>query len=244
METYLQLNNAADDERTVLHVSTFLVRDAELWWRRHCQDYVTHSMFRIKTWTQLAQALRQNFKPVNLEMKARDKLAELRQVASVRNYTAEFRKLALDIPSMPSHEFLDKFIRGLKPHIKVDIKKAQALGLCRTLKDTLQMAERMDSIREPATKTAFYSHREVKGFGNKKDTLNPRIHAIPSSKTGTFTPRKNYVPMSPQERIKLIAEKKCFFCKEPGHMFPDCPKRKKVNAVDVQVDQGQSSQGN
>ena len=111
------------------------------------------------------------------------------------------------------------------------------------------MAERMDSIHMPQSGVSSRDGRDMRTFGSRNFKPNPRNVAYRPTgppKQGTFLPKKEFVPMSPEERKRLIAEKKCFFCRESGHMLPDCPKRasKKVNALEVHSDQGLSSQGN
>ena len=68
---------------------------------------------------------------------------QISQRNSVSKYAESFRSLLLQIPDMAKEEQLDRFIRGLKLHLRKEvIVKAPT-----TLDEAIRLAERIDSIR-------------------------------------------------------------------------------------------------
>ena len=74
------------------------------------------------TWQTFYDSLVQAFKPVNSKKIARNKIAGLKQTNSVQKYNDEFRTLCRDIDDMNEAEKLDRYIRGLKPTVRDDVK--------------------------------------------------------------------------------------------------------------------------
>jgi hypothetical protein len=242
MKTYLKAKRAPDDEYTLAFVTSFLRDDALLWWRRHCMEWPSDHPARIKDWTTFVQAIEANFRPVNQEARARDKLAELRQRGSARTYTREFRQLAMEIPSMPTYELQDKYIRGLKPQIKVEVEKSQALGLCQNLEEVIAMAEKMDTIisqqpvEEPARRTLrFVGGRRPWGMGQPRGDVPPRPpHLQPARMMTEGQARAS--GLTQEDRDKLREQNKCFYCKEVGHVAANCPKKNRPRFNKVHID--------
>src|SRR5258708_27353840 len=72
----------------------------------------------------------------------RDRLSALKQYGAVSKYNQEFTALALQIPDLSDAEKLDRYLRGLKTSIKVDIELAEPT----TLADAMAKAQRIDNI--------------------------------------------------------------------------------------------------
>lgn len=241
MKTYLKAKRAPDDEITLAFVTSFLREDALLWWRRHCIEWPSNHPARIKDWSTFVQAIEANFRPVNQEARARDMLAELRQRGSARTYTREFRQLAMEIPSMPTHELQDKYIRGLKSQIKVEVEKSQALGLCQTLEEVITMAEKMDTIisQQPMEETSRPTLRSVgrrHPWGMGQPRVDAPLRPPHLQPTRILTDERTKAPgLSQEDREKLRKQNKCFYCKEIGHIAVHCPKkgRPKINQVQL-----------
>ena len=95
---------------------------------------------RVTTWKEFTTQLRDNFCPIDPIKVARDRIADLRQVSSVRDYTSRFRQLTNIITNMSETEKLDRYVRGLKPRTRqeVDMKEPQ------TFIEAVKIAERID----------------------------------------------------------------------------------------------------
>jgi hypothetical protein len=88
------------------------------WWRDLCT-----SMQQPGTWEQMKEALIKMFMPVSRSMQSRDRLADLKQRDrdSVTSYASYFRRLCLSIPDIHEGEKLDRFTRGLLPHLRREV---------------------------------------------------------------------------------------------------------------------------
>lgn len=74
-------------------------------------------------WEAFKEAVRQEFVPQDSVRRARDKLRRLHQVRSVAAYLTEFRNLIIAIPGMAEEEKMDRFSAGLKPQVRLEVKK-------------------------------------------------------------------------------------------------------------------------
>jgi hypothetical protein len=241
MDTYLQAKRASDDQYVLAFVASLLRDDALLWWRRHCQEWAVDHPARISNWAGLKTALEYNFRPVNQESRARDCLADLKQRGSARAYTREFRQLVMEIPSMVTSELQDRYIRGLKPNVRVEVEKSQALGLCQSLEQVIAMAEKMDTIMAataldsstPYRGPRLASGRRPFGWANLR-TTRPQPVVQPPRMNQTPGPRPSRLMQ--EDRQRLLQENKCFYCKESGHIAINCPKKDKSRINRVQFD--------
>ena len=78
---------------------------------------VNRQEIESKTWWDFKFQLAQEFKVIDEERIARDRLAKLRQLTSVQEYIKEFRILKMKISDLSEAEEFDKFRRGLKTEI-------------------------------------------------------------------------------------------------------------------------------
>jgi len=83
--------------------------------------------------------------------------------------------------------------------------------------------------RQPATQPALnpsQNHRRDQKTDNKKTSSNPG--RTPATKTATTKdPDWEIVTktLTSQDKMKLIRERKCLWCRAPGHTFTECKKR-------------------
>lgn len=140
LESYYELANVTDIEKYKYAVTLFR-GDALLWWNRtKLLPLAPH------TWHGLREALITEFSPRNSEQAARDRLAVLYQRTTVTQYIREFRTLHLQIPGMSSGDALDRFVRGLQPHLRVAVRSR--------FPDTLHFAESLALAIEGATEVS------------------------------------------------------------------------------------------
>jgi hypothetical protein len=123
--TYLALVeiglNAAPDvleTQKLLIASSFLTGYALLWYRAQAHTF--------KCFRDFEQALKRQFGDQLIATNSRHKLAGLRQVGSIAQYTASFNELALQISSefMSSAEGFHAFMRGLQHDCRIHITLA------------------------------------------------------------------------------------------------------------------------
>ncbi|XP_070039884.1 uncharacterized protein [Nicotiana tomentosiformis] len=78
-----------------------------------CDD-MEKGQCKIETQEQFKKELKKQLYPVNVVYEARQKLRELRQTATIREYMRKFTTLMLQIPSLFEEDSLLYFMDGLK----------------------------------------------------------------------------------------------------------------------------------
>ena len=113
------------------------------------------------TWPDFKRFLIGAFQPINQLVKlGRNKLSTLRQTTSVQAYFYQFHTLSMEILGLSGEESTDRFIRGLKPHIRQEI---ELRGLT-TFPNILTTAQRMDALTYKGLLFAPNS-----GYSNKRN---------------------------------------------------------------------------
>ena len=124
------------DSTKISFASTFFTGTAAFWWYTRV-DANTDP----KTWNDFEAAVVQEFVPKDSTQRARDKVARLAQKTSVSAYLTEFRNVCLSIPGMSEGEKVDRFVRGLKPLVRIEVIKAGA----QSMDDASRIALSVDS---------------------------------------------------------------------------------------------------
>ena len=141
VENFLKGHANVDNKQAVTFTTSLLEGDAATWWRAQGLNEDAFKELQ-EDWDKFKKEIEAHFRPVDSKKLARDKIANLRQRASVRNYTYEFRRLLLEIGNMSEEEMLDRFIRGLKFNVRKEVELRDPT----TLTDAVSIAERYDSI--------------------------------------------------------------------------------------------------
>jgi len=129
-----------DNESLQIAVS-YLEGAAHEWWIVYQNSVEGHL---ITNWTQLIPALRNRFETLNKTKIARGKLAKWKQVKDVASFNDDFLKIILDIPNISMEEQLDRYSRGLKPHIWKELCTRDYENLTDAMRD----AERVESAHK------------------------------------------------------------------------------------------------
>src|ERR1700751_13550 len=137
---YADINQVANGDRAKL-AATYLEGNASTWWRNLVMQSGDRTGDGI-SWFDFQQSLISIFKPVNSKKIARDKLAVLKQTNSVAKYNFDFTQLCLEINDIHESEKLDKYVRGLKDNIRVEVELAEPT----TLAQAMSKAQRIDNI--------------------------------------------------------------------------------------------------
>ena len=212
------------DAQKIELASTYLRGPALTWWR---SIYEGDPAGRPATWPDFKEKLRAAFKPVNTAETARDRLATLKQMGPVRSYATLFRNTALEIPGITDDEKKDRFIRGLKFRTQEDVR----MRAPDSFEQAVQLAERFDTLvhrnkfrdgggpsRRPNYSSSYMGPADMElGAIFRPDHKRPQQRS-----NGNY---KQLAKLTPELRQRLIKEGKCFFCREPGHMAQQCPRR-------------------
>lgn len=203
MRLYLITKGVPADLQTVTAAS-FLVGDALRWF----QALTVRTGQLSINFNEFETGLRAQFAPINESRNARDKLANLVQERSVRSYIQEFQRLCLRITDMSEAEKLDRFLRGLKRHVRVEVELREP----HTFDEAARMAERVDVIT----------------FERRSESPRENMGVAPME-IGTLVKQQPPFPqrrgLSVKEKDTLREQNRCYHCKEKGHIAQRCPKR-------------------
>ncbi|CAI7800039.1 unnamed protein product [Closterium sp. NIES-53] len=203
VEQYLLLSHVAPAEWTSF-TGTLLRGSAITWW----QSIYTS----VHTWDQFKQLFTAAFQPVNPELKARDRLAALKQLKSVQEYAACFRDITQEIPDLSTAEKMDRFKRGLKSSVRMEVE----LRDCTTLEEMIHVAERYDAI-----------HFAYKAQFPRSPSL-PFAPSLQSSSSATFNlqePAPMDLDMVEKGKKPVKTDVVCFKSGKKGHVWRFCRER-------------------
>ncbi|PRW58283.1 hypothetical protein C2E21_3113 [Chlorella sorokiniana] len=238
MEHFFTVLRIPEDwDRIQLAVSYF-TGPALDWWRS-LEDSVD---LRPTTWENFKIELENTFQTINPVETARNKLALLEQVTTVRQYATQFRSTALLIPGITDEEKMDRFIRGLK----LEVQKETRFKTPKSFDEAVQIAERYEGVtyqvQLPRTNNNRFNraNRYANGGASTSSTSTNYSSAVPFRNGGSNGPtrmelgaatavnRQRRPKLTEELRMRLIRQGRCFFCREPGHIAKDCPERKRL----------------
>lgn len=116
--------------------ASYLDKMALQYWRSKSSDITDIEEF--------CKVIRDRFYPTDYIYTIRDKLDELRQKTSVRDYSEKFETLLLQLPVEEYHEndMRDLYTRHLKP----EVRKLVLVANPDSLQGTIELAQRIDKI--------------------------------------------------------------------------------------------------
>ena len=227
----------------------FMNGEAAVWWRMYKQ---THPRRYPQSWVDFEALLILHFAPKNTEDTIREKLFMLTQKGSVLQYAAEFRRLLTLHPPMPMSDQLDRFKRGLKDRIRLELMVRRP----RDLDEAEEIAMYLDSV---------YGKQQQGGLPNPpKPTPSPGAPNPPRPSNpggrgqgsqfgqtgrGNGNAPRGQQPPAPQgnagprrltdaEREYLRANNGCYRCRQLGHHTNQCPMYGNTNTNQAPVAQG------
>ena len=187
---------------------SILLRDnAAIWWRSHVEDADIHVVDMITDWRSFKNALTDQFKPVNAIKTARDKLASIKQVKSVQEYSANFRSLVLEIPGITEDEKIDRFSRGLKDNVRLEVELREPA----TLNEAIKVADRYDTITS--------QHNKARPESVKRQTALP----APTGPIPMDIDNSRYRKLTEKDKEQLMKNRAYFYCRKLGRMISSCP---------------------
>src|SRR4051812_48194757 len=214
MQQYLLATGIKNDEQAVYLATNLLRGDAATWWRHHFKK-ITDDEDELPNWKQFERLLSKKFKPINATKVARDTLARLRQTSSVKAYNAAFTSTILEIPNISEEEMVDRYVRGLKEKVRVEVELREPTDL----EEAIRITDRFDTITFAYTpRTSFYPTKQPEPRQTFVKPLGPAPMEI-----DMITLR--FKKLTDEEREKLRRAGACFACRQPGHMSSQCPRR-------------------
>ena len=219
LRQYFRLWPTMDDSEKINYAVTLLRSHAMNWWEQQEQRIRLGTIADFSSFVEFEQEITKQFGGFDSVERARDILANMRQASSVEAYVRQFREalLLLGADNYLDSDMCHRFILGLKPWIQKLVKiEAPA-----TLDKAMQMAERIDRVRESAP-DRISSNTDSRNLHNHQAQTTPmEIDAITPDK-----PR--FRKLTDEEKHTLIQNEGCFYCRKPraGHTSRNCPDKK------------------
>jgi hypothetical protein len=226
VDTFFEAAHAAAQAR-VSYAATLLRGNALTWWQSLSPNA------RPTEWEAFKNALITYHQPISAVSVARDRLAQLTQRTSVANYVKDFKDLALNIPNFSEDERLDRFKRGLKHDVRLHV----ALANPPTFEEAVTIAGQVDDIMytfrrghmiEPRTSNRPENFNQATPM--ELDAVTRNDYSDQKSDQTRRPTKKSWSSNSgrSEEQRKGL----CFYCKEPGHLAIQCPKKQQKNELD------------
>ena len=245
---YAHLTGIREEDRAKW-AATYLSGKAATWWRGLVMQQPDTDIDAI-TWDQFASGLVSMFKQVNAKKIARDKLAVLRQTHSVAKYNYDIGQLFLEIGDIHDTEKLDRYIRGLKDKVRMEVELAEPT----TLAQAMAKAQRVDGITYHSRMMQNVEHTSSNTYHSSTNDSTPMdlgmVHDhdsdAPESDTLNAIGNRNYRQSSRGmgnnsnrgglrrfSRLQQLSQEDfrycqqnglCLRCKEPGHLARNCSK--------------------
>ena len=174
----------------------------------------------------------QQFNPPDVTGKYRREFDSLEQTSSAAVYTAKFCELCLRLGyNLEDQETRHRFVDKLKHEVKSVIRMAL---ITNPPTDFNQLSILVKQVDEDQYLLA-QQRRAPRHFSNPQAPPHStppvqRTAPLPATTTpmdvGSMTPPDTGSRMTPELRIQLLAERKCFYCKQSGHVAVNCPNKK------------------
>jgi hypothetical protein len=183
------------NDRFVAIASSLLQGDAAIWLRSRATSRLAREQPLTSSWAEFESDVKQQFTNVNEQQRARDRLADLRQTGSVRDYITQFRNVSLQILDMSAADQLDRFKRGLKDNVRIEVERD-----CSTLEECERIAERFDSIhfrarnRLSSISRSFPTPAHSYGTWSSRDSSSSLACSSLSTAPRPASARKAYLP--------------------------------------------------
>ena len=202
MKLYLRASGLdLETEEAVEHAATYLEGPAMTWWRSIEKAVEKNIEPPVLGWTDFSELLIAKHRTVDEARAARDRLMDLRQKGSVRDYAQRFQLLMLEIPDMSEADCLFHFYRGLKPHVRVHTEMSRPT----TLRAAVEAADVADS-------TLYHIGRAQLLPSHRQRADRPVPMELGAMRTSYRQPPQPQPPV-------------CYNCGKPGHIKRNCRSR-------------------
>ena len=194
MTLYLTILGLLDTTHAIPYAVSFLIGAARTWWRAQ-----EASGSPPTTWAAFKASFLEAFQTIDAKRMARDRMENLKQRTSVTDYANQFSGLLLEVPEMHSADVVYRFVRGLKPQIRLHVE-----------------LQRLTTVNDAAD-SALYFLRPT--YPVNRPTPSPTyMGPQPMQLSALILPPR----LSTAERERLYREGRCFRCRQHGHLAQEC----------------------
>ena len=215
---YFEASGTPDNQKVSL-TATFLRGSASLWWHSICKGVEAGNRTAVTTWAAFQEEFKATFSPVDATKLARDQLRTLQQVKSVAEYTDKFRTVVLQIDDISPPETLDRFVAGLKPHIRERVEIEDPKDIFKAM----HIAQRMDSIHSRRSSIPQPSQSPASGTTPHAVTDSATPMELGAMRPQSGNQRRFPKKLGPGDRQRFKDQDRCFRCREIGHWHGECP---------------------
>ena len=224
VEAYLTMTEQPQNVWTQF-AGTFLEGAAQVW---HVCRARSRTPSEMSDWASFKRDIMAQFEPVNSSKAARDTLANLTQRTSVQSYCTEFLHLVLQIEDMGTVDAVDRFMRGLKAPIRVQVDLRNPT----TLEEAMMIAERYDVLSWQAVTSNRWNGHQPPPYRPPNAAPNnswARPNTMPTPMEVGVVAADRQTEAKPgstpaQARIQAYSNV-CWTCNRPGHFASSCPER-------------------
>lgn len=205
-DKYASLMRLEGKERGIAF-SAMLTEDAAIWYQ---------SLNRPYEWEEFRQEFLCRFRDPQAEENARVKLHRLRQTASAKKYTEEFKRLAACISDLTESDKLQTYKHGLKPELRRDLTVMKVRDFDTAIREAEELDEIMfqERLRVAEDRTPRRTEKINKVVEKLRDRRQPG-------------PKNDATPTKRSEQAELRKKGACFYCKQLGHIAIACPSKPK-----------------
>ena len=205
IDDYLVATGLVNTPMIVNHVSSYFSGEAKTWWGFYKERANRGAVRSPLKWAAFRDLITDHFSEKLQKRRAMDELQTLRQSGTVRDYTAEFQAIVIELPDLDEEYVRYRYVLGLNP----DIQQAVEQQTPATLDRAIELANLADSI----------ARRIVTSRGAEQVTVAKPV-------------RDRQVPQpvqqgTPMELGAVSTERKCYSCGRVGHIAARYPHQKR-----------------
>src|SRR2546421_6678422 len=153
------------------------------------------------------------------------------RVRSITSAAAELRALTLQLPHISDFSKKQRLLSAMIPELSTQVRPH--ILSTSTWDEIVQLTERFDVARVMTKQqNGDSSSKNKKPFQKRPSYAQVLTTPLTSSRPGNphqpstlKPPFKRHLKLTPELRKQLMAEGKCLFCREKGHILLNCPKR-------------------